>query len=54
MTKAQANYTETTECCRYCKHLRSDITGITYCSLFDKSDNFVELEDKCDSFKGIW
>lgn len=54
MTKAQANYTEITKCCKYCKHLRKNLNNMPYCSLFENPDVFVKLEAFCDSFKNVW
>lgn len=54
MTKAQANYTENLKCCKFCKHMRCTVEGDPYCSILNKDDNLVELEDTCDSFKNIW
>ena len=54
MTRAQLNYKEITNCCKYCKHLRSDIAGTCFCSLIGEDDNIVDIVDTCDSFKSIW
>lgn len=53
MTKAEVNYTETTKCCKCCKHFRTT-SGQRYCSILDPNDWEVEKEDVCDSFKGVW
>jgi len=54
MTRKQLNYTENTNCCKYCKHLRADSVGTCFCSLINEDDNIVDVVDTCDSFKGIW
>lgn len=54
MTRKQLNYVENTRCCKYCKHLRTDIAGICFCSLINEDDNIVDVVDSCNSFKSIW
>lgn len=54
MTKKQLNYIENTKCCKYCKHLRTDIAGTCFCSLINEDDNIVDIVDTCSSFKSIW